>query len=104
MDIAEGVEKEPEALSHRILAVNVAAIHTTSMSFTTALYYLAAHFDDYAELLREEVSEAIRKEGWTKVTMTKCRKLDSFVKEALRLHPLGSGAFISLLGLSNILL
>jgi hypothetical protein len=37
--------------------------------------------------LREEVEEIIEREGWTKEGLDQMCKLDSFIKEAQRLHP-----------------
>ncbi|KAK0212166.1 cytochrome P450 [Desarmillaria ectypa] len=70
-------------LVFRLLGLNFAAIHTTSITFTTALYALAAH-SEYVEILRDEVEAAIAEEGWTKAATGKMNKLDSFIKEAQR--------------------
>ncbi|KAK0230008.1 cytochrome P450 [Armillaria nabsnona] len=69
----------------KVLLFNLAAIHTTSMTFTTTLYALAIH-PEYAETLRDEVEAIIDEEGCTKSAMGKMSKLDSFVKEAQRLY------------------
>jgi cytochrome P450 len=50
-----------------------------------AFYYLAA-FPQYMQPLREEVEEAVISEGWTKAGLDQMHKLDSFIKESLRLH------------------
>ena len=52
-----------------------------------AFYYLAA-FPEYMKPLREEVEEIIQREGWTKAGIDQMYKLDSFIKESQRLHPL----------------
>lgn len=36
--------------------------------------------------LREEVEQVIEEEGWTKAAMQRLRKVDSFLREALRLN------------------
>jgi cytochrome P450 len=41
--------------------------------------------------LREEVEEIIQREGWTKAAIDQMSKLDSFIKESQRLHPLSIG-------------
>jgi hypothetical protein len=63
--------------------------------FTHALYNLAAH-PEYIAPLREEIEFLVTSEGWEKSTLAKMRKLDSFLKESLRLHPLAArtGFFI----------
>ncbi|KAK0434275.1 cytochrome P450 [Desarmillaria tabescens] len=72
-------------LSSRMLSVNAGAIHTTSMTFTTAVYTLAIH-PEYTETLRTEVESVINAEGFTKVAMGKMNQLDSFLKEAQRVY------------------
>jgi hypothetical protein len=37
--------------------------------------------------LREEIEEIIQREGWTKAGLDQMSKLDSFIKESQRLHP-----------------
>jgi len=63
--------------------VNFSAIHTTSMAFTQALFSLAAR-PQYIQPIREEVERVIAEDGWSKLAMTKMRKLDSFLKENFR--------------------
>jgi hypothetical protein len=100
-------------LTQRILAINFAAIHTSSMvsvffnitdvnmlrarqAFTHALYFLAEH-PEYTEPLREEIEAVIEKEGWTKASMAKMRKLDSFFRESQRLRNISASTCIGLL-------
>ncbi|GJJ07762.1 hypothetical protein Clacol_001967 [Clathrus columnatus] len=100
MEEAVGEERSIENLTKRILSLNFAAVHTTSMvlcpsshseglliiylqTFTSALYHLAAE-PHYIPPMREEIERVIAEEGWTKTAMTKMRKLDSFLKENLR--------------------
>ncbi|ESK87975.1 cytochrome p450 [Moniliophthora roreri MCA 2997] len=73
----------------RVLTINFAAIHTTTMTFSLSLFYLAA-YPQYVAELREEVESIINEHGWTKAAMQQMRKLDSFLKEATRHEGLGS--------------
>jgi cytochrome P450 len=57
-------------------------------AITHALFDLAAK-PEYLKPLREEVEELIKREGWTKAALEQMHKLDSFVKESQRLHPVG---------------
>ncbi|KAJ7574535.1 cytochrome P450 [Mycena floridula] len=82
--------KTIEQITRRILAVNFAAIHTTSMLFTSAVYALAEH-PELVATLREEIETVISTDGWTKSAVGKMRKLDSLIKEAGR--STGAGAF-----------
>jgi len=88
MEDAVGEEREPRNLTLRILVVNFAAIHTTSMTFTYALYQLLAH-PEYIQPLREEVESIVKEQGWTKSSIFNMRKLDSFLRESQRLNGLG---------------
>jgi cytochrome P450 len=50
-----------------------------------SLYDLAVH-PEYAPILREEIETLVKSEGWSKTTLEKMYKLDSFIKESLRIH------------------
>jgi len=73
----------------RILTVNFAAIHTSTITLTQSLYDLAIH-PEYVEDMRKEAEAVIAGDGWTKVAMQKMRKIDSFLKESQRLNSLSS--------------
>lgn len=83
------LERDPDRLMYRLLHLNVAAVHTTSVTFLNALYDLAFHQDTHAEL-RAELQEVLRDEGWTAKGLNKLRKLDSFMLESQRLAPIAS--------------
>ncbi|KIL65013.1 hypothetical protein M378DRAFT_77528, partial [Amanita muscaria Koide BX008] len=68
----------------RMLLINFAAIHSTTMAFTHVLYDLATR-PEYVQPMRDEVEAVIREEGWSKSAIGRMRKLDSFIKESLRL-------------------
>ncbi|KAK0222715.1 cytochrome P450 [Armillaria nabsnona] len=87
LDATNGDEERRtvRSLCTRMLLMNLTAIHTTSNTFTTALYALAAH-PEYVETLRNEVESVIKEEGNTKAAMGKMNQLDSFLKEAQRLY------------------
>ena len=51
------------------------------------LYSLAA-MPQYLQPLRDEVEAVINEEGWTKYAMSKLYKVDSFLKESMRLNRL----------------
>jgi len=73
----------------RVLIINFTAIHTSSTSFTQVLFDLATH-PEYVEDMRKEAEAVIQEEGWSKASFSKLRKLDSFIKESLRLSPFGA--------------
>ncbi|TFK39713.1 cytochrome P450 [Crucibulum laeve] len=88
LDEANEEEQTVDKLTSRILAMNFAAIHTTTITFNQALLNLAAA-PQYLKPLRAEVEEVTRAEGWSKASLDKMRHLDSFFRETQRLHPLG---------------
>ncbi|KAI0050551.1 cytochrome P450 [Auriscalpium vulgare] len=88
MNEAKGIEQTTQQLALRLLTVNFAAIHTSSLSFTHALYHLAAN-PQYIQPLRDEVETVLAAEGWTKAALGKMRKVDSFIRESQRLNGLG---------------
>ncbi|KAF9237107.1 cytochrome P450 [Melanogaster broomeanus] len=90
MDEATGSQYSIESLTRRILAVNFAAIHTSSnasLSFTQALFNLAAN-PQYIQPLREEVESIVGTEGWSTGALAKMHKIDSFLTESLRFEGL----------------
>ncbi|KAL8673743.1 MAG: hypothetical protein Q9168_001850 [Polycauliona sp. 1 TL-2023] len=84
---ATGADARPDKLSARALVLTLASAHTTSMAACQALFQMCEH-PEYIPELREEVRKAVEEnQGWHKTTLTKLRKLDSFIKESQRLHP-----------------
>ncbi|KAF8806841.1 cytochrome P450 [Phlegmacium glaucopus] len=72
-------------LTCRVLILNFASIHTTSMTTAQALYDLAA-YPEYAEPLREEAARVVERDGWTKAAISNMDKIDSFLKESMRVN------------------
>ncbi|KAF9261891.1 cytochrome P450 [Marasmius fiardii PR-910] len=73
-----------EDLALRLIATNFVAIHTTSQTFTQALFHLAAN-PQIIGPLREEIKFTVEREGgWSKLAMVQMRLLDSFMKESQR--------------------
>jgi len=56
---------------------------------THALYDLVAH-PEYVKEMREEAETMIKAYGWTKNSMHRMRKIDSFLRESQRFTGLGS--------------
>ena len=46
-----------------------------------------AEYPEHAQTLREEVQDIVDREGWTYGAISKMVKVDSFIKESLRLNP-----------------
>jgi len=87
MSEAKGVERSLEGVARRLLLVNFASIHSTSLTVMQVLYRLLAN-PEHLEPLREEVNAVIKEEGWTKAGVDKMYKIDSFLRETLRLDGL----------------
>ena len=54
---------------------------------TKVLYRLLSN-PEYMEPLRQEVDAVVKEEGWTKAGIDKMYKIDSFVRETLRVDGL----------------
>jgi len=91
------VEKKDDSLyqSYMQMLTSVAAIHTTAMNSTHVLYDLATH-PEYIAPLRDEIEKVLADDGGIliKTSMTKLRKLDSFIKESQRLSPPSARKYI----------
>ncbi|KAJ6539016.1 cytochrome P450 [Mycena capillaripes] len=83
LDVAEGEERTVPALVQRILVINFGAVHTSANTFTHALYNLAA-FPSSVKEMREEADRIVKEEGWSKVSVGKMHKIDSFLRESQR--------------------
>lgn len=82
-------EQDDEELTQLQLALTFAAIHTTTMTTTNAMYCLAVMPDLVLEL-REEIRTVLKEYGdFTAAALQKMKKLDSFLREVMRVHPLG---------------
>ncbi|KAI6042750.1 cytochrome P450 [Pisolithus marmoratus] len=81
----EKEETSTRQLTLRMLTLVFASIHSTTNTFTQALYNLAA-YPQYVGPLREEVDAIIQEHGWTKEAMVLMRKVDSFLAETQRLE------------------
>ncbi|GLB35977.1 putative cytochrome P450 [Lyophyllum shimeji] len=82
----------PKASRHiadAILALNAHAIPALSLTFTHALYHLAtASPSDVVQPMREEVEAAVGRGGWTPSALERMRRIDSFLKESMRVSGL----------------
>jgi len=55
------------------------------------MYHVAAEHAKYLPALREEIDECIKRYGWTKSSIEKMHRLDSFMKETQRMHGINAG-------------
>ncbi|KAL0262789.1 hypothetical protein SLS55_001762 [Diplodia seriata] len=86
-DSARGADRDPKVLTRKMLFLTLAAVHTSTMSATHALFDLCA-MPQYIEPLRDEIREVVGKEGWSLSAINNMKRLDSFMKESQRVnHP-----------------
>ena len=87
MDLAKGKESDAENLAMRYCYTIIGSVHTVTGAIVDSLYEACAR-PEYIEPLRQEIQQALDEEGgWNKVTLSKMRKLDSFMKEVQRMYP-----------------
>ncbi|KAJ7284516.1 cytochrome P450 [Mycena rebaudengoi] len=84
--LIDGAEGEAE---RTIPALVERAVRTSADVFAHALYDLAA-YPEYVEPLREEIETITRKEGWTRASLGRMYKTDSFMYESLRYNGIGT--------------
>jgi cytochrome P450 len=53
-----------------------------------------ATYPEYVQPLREEIESVIQEHGWRKASVAKMTKLDSFVKETMRLSPIAACTYL----------
>ncbi|KAH9975528.1 cytochrome P450 [Lactifluus volemus] len=94
MSEAKGVERSLDGLARRLLIVNFASIHTTSLTLVQVLYHLLSH-PECIQPLREEVEAVVAEDGWTKAGMDKMYKIDSFIRETQRLDGISIGVLVA---------
>ncbi|KAJ5039047.1 uncharacterized protein L3040_006718 [Drepanopeziza brunnea f. sp. 'multigermtubi'] len=94
----ENKRRDASVLANNQMGLTFAAIHTTSMATTAAIYDLAT-YPEYIQPLREEIQQVLDEDGYDldgdgfmklkKSSIPKLWKLDSFLKESQRLTPPG---------------
>lgn len=89
----DSFELDPTILCRRLLRLNMAAIHTTSISITNVLLDLCTLPDasSVVEGLREECKRVLSAhEGvWSKAAIGELHRVDSTIKESMRLRSFG---------------
>ncbi|PYH42434.1 cytochrome P450 [Aspergillus saccharolyticus JOP 1030-1] len=93
--LIEGHQTETEKgitsaeIADGLLFLYMAGIHSTSATVVSIMYDLLAHPEVIPELLEEIHQVQTESPQWSKQSLAKLRKLDSFMKESQRLHPAG---------------
>lgn len=96
------VENTADIIAERILAVNFAAIHTSTFSIANAIFDLLASDPslEYVDELRDEAASVLSTDRnmWTKQGLARMIKIDSALRESSRL-----GSFLGL-GLTRVVM
>ncbi|KAF7192205.1 Cytochrome P450 monooxygenase [Pseudocercospora fuligena] len=87
---SDPLELDADRILRRLLGINVVALHTTSVTTVNFLLdlYSSPNADTYVEGLREECSRVLRQcgGGWSKGVVNDLFRIDSAIKESMRLH------------------
>ncbi|KAJ7590521.1 cytochrome P450 [Mycena floridula] len=86
---APASEQTVHGIALRVLVINMASIHTTSMALTAAVYRLVEH-PGLIPILREEIESAVKTEGFTKAAVNKMHKVDAFFMESQKMAVLNA--------------
>lgn len=89
-------------VSDSLLFLFMAGIHTTSATIVSIVYDLIAHPEIVPELIKEIKSVQAEFPEWNKASLGRLRKMDSFMKESQRLHPVGLGTHCSPISFDHV--
>ena len=82
-------EMQPERIAKRIMPINFAAIHTTSLTAAETMNNILEADPSVIESLREEAHRILQEEGgWTKQGLSRMHRLDSAIRESQRASPI----------------
>ena len=84
--------KSVSELADEQLFLSIASVHSTSASLLSIVHDLATSAQ-YREEILDEIQGVQQEHGttWTKASLAKLYKLDSFMKESQRVNPIGLG-------------
>jgi cytochrome P450 len=91
-------ELSPHIIAGRMLALNFASIHTTTFGITNIIFDLVSSDPSlgYISQLREEAAATLAEDGgiWTKRGLSKMHKIDSTIRESLRIRSFLSAGLV----------
>lgn len=82
-------EADPVRISQRILPLNFASIHTTSLTAYDTITNILSADPSVVRALREEAYQATQEGGFTKQSLSKMIRIDSAIRESQRRTPIG---------------
>ncbi|THC98755.1 hypothetical protein EYZ11_001734 [Aspergillus tanneri] len=81
----------PAEVADALLFLYMAGIHSTSATIVSIVYDLIAHSKYVPELIEDIRQTLAESPEWSKRSLSKLRKMDSFMKESQQLNPVGCG-------------
>lgn len=82
-------EAQPDRIAQRLMPINFASIHTTSLTAYETLTNILSAGASVVESLRDEAHRTLQEEGgWTKQGLSKMYRIDSAIRESQRASPL----------------
>ncbi|KAH9884984.1 cytochrome P450 [Xylariomycetidae sp. FL2044] len=84
--MARGQDRRPETISHILVLVALASVHTTLLRMVNVLYDIVAAGPELLQDLLREISAA-EQGGWTFESYDQLHRLDSVLRESQRLSP-----------------
>ncbi|KAF1943936.1 cytochrome P450 [Clathrospora elynae] len=82
-------EMQPDRIAQRIMPINFASIHTTSLTAYDAMINILSAGPSVIGPLREEARRTLEEEGgWTKQGLSKMHRIDSVIRESQRESPI----------------
>lgn len=82
-------EMDPVRIAERIMPLNFAAIHTTSLTAYDVIINILSADPSVIEGLREEAHRVYQEEGgWTKQALVRMHRMDSAIRESQRFSPI----------------
>lgn len=82
-------EAQPVRIAERIMPLNFASIHTTSLTAAETITNILSKNPSVIESLREEAHRILQEEGgWTKQGLSRMHRMDSAIRESQRVSPI----------------
>ena len=82
----KGKDRHPDVVSHALLLLALASVHTTLLRMVNVLYDVTAAGESLQEQLITEI-ETVSQSGWAAASYEELHRLDSVLRESQRLSP-----------------
>uniref|UniRef100_A0A8H7N6U1 Cytochrome P450 n=1 Tax=Bionectria ochroleuca TaxID=29856 RepID=A0A8H7N6U1_BIOOC len=84
--MTKGKDRDPDTISHVLVLVALASVHTTLLRMVNVLYDVTAAGSALRDELQEEIMAAVD-DGWSAQSYDRLQKLDSVLRESQRMSP-----------------